>query len=215
MDAVPGYYDSVRREVLHAIPADAQRILEIGCGAGSTLGFLKDEGLCSWAGGVEFVPEIAEQAQARLDRVWTGDIEQMDLDIPEGSLDVILCLDVLEHLVDPWSVVRRLDGLLKPGGCIVASIPNVRNSKVVFPLLWRGEWTYQDYGVLDRTHLRFFVRRTAVELMECSGLQVDLIDYLYHKMKRRRRRKILSFLTWGLSLEFAAVQFVIRAVKVR
>lgn len=213
MATVPGYYDSVRRDVLPAIPTDAQRMLEIGCGAGSTLGFLKDQGLCDWAGGVEFIPEIAEQAQTRLDQVWIGDIERMDLDIPERSLDVILCLDVLEHLVDPWSVVRRLDVLLKPGGCIVASIPNVRNSKVVFPLFWRGEWTYQDYGVLDRTHLRFFVRRTAIELMECSGLQVDFIDYLYQKMKRRRRRKILSFLTFGLWREFAAVQFLIRAVK--
>jgi len=213
MTTVPGYYDSVRREVLHAVPTDAQRILEIGCGAGATSGFLKDQGLCDWAGGVEFVPEVAEQARARLDRVWTGDIERMDLDIPEESLDVILCLDVLEHLVDPWAVVRRLDGLLKPGGSIVASIPNVRNSGVVFPLLWRGEWTYQDYGVLDRTHLRFFVRRTAIELMESSGLKVDFVDNLYRKMKRRRRRKLLSVLTFGLSLEFATVQFLIRAVK--
>lgn len=215
MMKVPGYYDKIRHEVLRAVPTDAQRILEIGCGAGVTLEFLKDQGYCDWAGGVEFEPEIAEQAQARLDHVWTGDIERMDLDIPEGSLDVILCLDVLEHLVDPWSVVRRLDGLLKPGGCIVASIPNVRNSNVVFPLLWRGEWRYQDYGVLDRTHLRFFVRRTAIELMECSGLQVDFVDNLYQKMKRRRRRQILGFLTRGLWLKFATVQFVIRAVKQR
>lgn len=213
LSSSPHYYSNVRRETLHALPDHVGRILEIGCGEGATGGYLRAEGRCDWAGGVELMPEIAERARQRLDQVWDGDFERIEPDIAPQSIDVILCLDVLEHMVDPWTAVRRLHEWLKPGGCIVASIPNVRYSRVVFPLLFRGKWTYRDAGVLDRTHLRFFVRETAIELMECSGLKVDLVERLNADIRRWTFKWFLDIATRGLVKEFRTPQFLIRAVR--
>ena len=68
---------------------------------------------------------------------------------------MILCLDVLEHTIDPWGLVANLYNLLKKDGAIIISLPNVRNRKVIFPLLFKGQWTYENSGLLDKTHLRF------------------------------------------------------------
>jgi 2-polyprenyl-3-methyl-5-hydroxy-6-metoxy-1,4-benzoquinol methylase len=108
------------------------------------------------------------------DRVWSIDVEQVpfERDIEPGSLDAILCLDVLEHLVDPWAVVKRLSALLRPGGRLIVSVPNIRNWKFIRGLLFRGDFHYRDSGLLDRTHLRFFVRATAITLAASGGLTV-------------------------------------------
>src|SRR4051794_37408417 len=154
------YFDAVRTDVLGLLPPRMERVLEIGCGTGDTLAYLRSTGRCTWAAGVELYPGAASIARGRIDRLWEGNVETLQLDLEADSLDAILCLDVLEHLIDPWAVISKLGLLLKPGGALIASIPNVRNHKVLFPLLFRGRWDYTDSGLLDRTHLRFFVRET-------------------------------------------------------
>jgi 2-polyprenyl-3-methyl-5-hydroxy-6-metoxy-1,4-benzoquinol methylase len=148
----------------------------------------------TWAGGVELFPDAAENARSVLDQVWCGDLEATSFEtaIAPASLDVILCLDVLEHLVDPWTVVKRLSPLLKTDGRLIISIPNIRNWKFIRKLLMNGDFHYRDAGLLDRTHLRFFVRDTAIELAEAGGLKVsyagnahpwkplDMRNILYH-----------------------------------
>jgi hypothetical protein len=79
---------------------------------------------------------------------------------------------VLEHMEDPAAALVAARTLLTPEGCVVASVPNVRNVRVLVPLLLRGRWDYQESGPLDRTHLRFFTRATMRELFECAGYQV-------------------------------------------
>jgi Methyltransferase domain len=85
--------------------------------------------------------------------------------------DTILCLDVLEHMVDPWQVVHRLvTQHLAPGGTLVVTVPNIQHHTVVLPLLLKGRWQYEEAGILDRTHLRFFSRHSAVSLLAHTDL---------------------------------------------
>src|SRR3954452_341845 len=166
------YYDTPRREILRWLPERVVRLLDIGCGSGATTAAVRDARGVEWAGGIEFVDEGAERAEARLDRVWRGDAAQapLEAEIPAGSLDLVLCLDVLEQMPDPWTMVRRLSRLLRPGGRLILSVPNIRHWKFVWRLLAHGDFTYRDAGLLDRTHLRFFVRATAIELATSGGL---------------------------------------------
>ena len=114
---------------------------------------------------------------------------------------------MLEHLRDPWSVVRLLHGGLAPGGVIVASIPNVRNFTALAPLLFRNRWRLTDAGVLDRTHLRFFVRESAVELMTSSGL---VLEEVRARPSGGRRVRAFRAVTAGLMNSFTDLQYLIR-----
>ncbi len=207
----PIYYSRVRKEILPLLPAAAGRYLEIGCGAGATLAFIRDQGLSTWAGGVEYSPEAAALAAAKgFDYLRQGDVEGLELGIEPASLDVILCLDVLEHLRDPWAVAARLAGLLKPGGVMIASLPNIRHYKIVLPLLFAGRWDYQDAGILDRTHLRFFVRNTAAALLHQAGLEVEAI-HPHGGLKPWKLKWLLNKLCLGALTDLFAEQFLLRA----
>lgn len=202
------YFKQVRSEIIHLLPPHLHRILEIGCGEGFTLAHLRTAGHCRWTVGVELVPQAAHEASRRVDEVYVGNIEQMSLPIAPSSMDAILCLDVLEHLIDPWSVIGKLHALLKPGGVIVASIPNVRHFRVIVPLVLGGRWDYMPSGLLDKTHLRFFTRKSAIALMECSGLRVDAIEATG---LTGRRSRLVNALTLSLARPWLEFQFLIRA----
>jgi SAM-dependent methyltransferase len=166
------YFATARTEVLPWLPERVTRMLDVGCGAGATTAAVRAVREVAWAGGIEYVEAVAEQARSVCDTVWTGDaaLAPLESEITPRSLDLVLCLDVLEHMADPWTMVRRLSALIAPGGRLIVSVPNVRHWKFVWRLLARGDFHYRDAGLLDRTHLRFFVRGTAVELATCGGL---------------------------------------------
>jgi 2-polyprenyl-3-methyl-5-hydroxy-6-metoxy-1,4-benzoquinol methylase len=132
----------------------------------------------------------------------------MELDIEESSLDLILCLDVLEHLVDPWTMVERLNKLLKPGGHMIASIPNVRFFRTALPLVFMGDWAYQNEGILDKTHLRFFTKKTAISLMETSGMKLDMV--IGKGLEKGKKARLINFITLGLFRPFLEFQYLIR-----
>ncbi len=157
--------------MLPHLPDRCRRVLDLGCGAGATLALLREGREIDWAGGLERDPGAAARARMVADRVWEGDLERFDpVEIPAASLDLVLCLDVLEHLVEPWAVVARVSPLLGPGGRLVVSVPNVRNWKFLWRLAVLGDFRYRDAGLLDRTHLRFFTHQTAAELAATGGL---------------------------------------------
>lgn len=172
MPPVSRYFATARREVLPHLPAPCRRVLDLGCGTGATVAAIRETSPLDWAGGVELDPDAAAAAERELDKVWQTDLEQtpLEAEIAPGSLDLVLCLDILEHLVDPWAVVRRVSPLLGTGGRLVVSVPNIRNLKFVLRLLFKGDFRYTDAGLLDRTHLRFFTRETAIELALAGGL---------------------------------------------
>jgi 2-polyprenyl-3-methyl-5-hydroxy-6-metoxy-1,4-benzoquinol methylase len=164
------YFDFARPELLALVPAAARRVLDVGCGAGRLGEALKARQQAEVVG-VECDPRAARAAAARLDRVLACDVEREETDFTPGTFDAAVCGDVLEHLREPGHFLRRLRDWLRPGGVLVVSVPNVRHHSVVNGLL-AGNWTYEAAGLLDRTHLRFFTRRTAVDLLELAGFRV-------------------------------------------
>lgn len=202
------YFDEVRGEVFDLLPANAERVFEVGCGSGATLSQLKEKGLAKWVGGLELVSDMAAVSKNNIDLFLVGNIEHMELPLDEQSLDAILCLDVLEHLNDPWAAIAKLKKYLKPNGVIIASLPNVKNIKVLFPLIFRDEWNYANCGLLDRTHLRFFTKRTAIMMFEGANLHVDAVPVFFNK---KGKAGLLNKMTFGIFKSFLQFQYLIRA----
>lgn len=170
--ALRDYYSRHRPEVAGLVPASARRILDVGCGAGMLGSSLKAERECEVVG-VEINPHAAEVARRHLDLVLEIDLDEAeDLPLETSSFDCVICADVLEHLRDPERTLRMLARYLRPEGVLVASIPNVRHASALLPLLVHGRWQYQDEGILDRTHLRFFTSTEVADLLAKAGYRV-------------------------------------------
>ena len=166
------YYTGVRRDVASMIPEGVRSVLEVGCAAGGTGAFLRERGVTRLIG-VELNPTLAESAREHYTQLLIGDVEEIDLShIPRESLDCILYPDVLEHLRDPWQTLRRHLKFLRPGGFLVASIPNIRYYKAVRDLVLKGRWDYREAGILDVGHLRFFTLSSINKLFTENGLDV-------------------------------------------
>ena len=146
-----------------------RRVLELGPATGHMSRVLADRD-CSVVG-IEFDPEMAKQAALYCERIIVGDLDELDLDTELGAdrFDVIVAADVLEHLRDPLSALRRLRGFLAPDGFFVISLPNIAHGSVRLALL-EGHFSYRKIGLLDTTHLRFFTRESIDELLDKSEL---------------------------------------------
>jgi 2-polyprenyl-3-methyl-5-hydroxy-6-metoxy-1,4-benzoquinol methylase len=162
------------RIVLDEVP-DGARVLDVGCATGYLAAELSRRG-CT-VDGIEFDPVAAQQARAHCREVVVGDLEapstqaEVQRMLAGARPDVIICADVLEHLRDPWAVLAWLRTLLAPGGRAVISVPNIAHWTARRALL-RGRFDYTDFGLLDRTHLRFFTRASAAELARHAGFAV-------------------------------------------
>ncbi|MDE2416331.1 MAG: class I SAM-dependent methyltransferase [Burkholderiales bacterium] len=203
------YFSRARTEIEPLLPKGLGipfRALEIGCSEGHTLEWLKNAGYCNWTAGVEPYAELRTNPGS-VDQFFKLDIEKTLPDLPPGSIDLMLCLDVLEHLVNPWETIRRLDPLLKPGGFWIISVPNVRNYHILVDLAFKGKFSYTESGILDRTHLRFFTRASAIELAESAGAKVTL--QIGTETNRWQKRLLTNF---GLG-DLLAKQFILVAQK--
>ncbi len=205
------YYLGSRDDLVRLIPAGTRKILEIGCAAGMTGKTLKELGFKEVVG-VELKEDVARDAQAFYDRVIIGDVEKIRLPYEKGYFDCILYGDVLEHLIDPWRLLREHNLLLGQGGAIICSIPNVRHYKNTKKLLIRGEWEYRERGILDRTHLRFFTVKSIRAMVGDAGFEITTM------IKRPSGAKWLKWLNLALHnslIDHLVLQYVLVAVKRR
>ena len=172
------YFEGCRRDYVAALRDDpSASVLEIGCGNGATGELALETGKCGRYCGVELSQPVAEVASRRLTEVVVGDVEELDLPWPAASFDALIMSEVLEHLRDPWSVLRRLRGLLRPGAHVFASTPNVAHREVI-AMLARGRWELADSGPMDRTHLRWFTPSSLAAAFHESGFVVDSVGPL-------------------------------------
>jgi GT2 family glycosyltransferase/SAM-dependent methyltransferase len=149
-----------------------RNVLEVGSSTGYMTKVLQERGCRVTV--VEVDPQAARMATQYAERAVVGDIEKIDLDqeFADEQFDIVLYGDVLEHLVDPETVLRRTKRLLAPGGSVAVSIPNVAHASVRLSLL-AGRFRYTEEGLLDRTHLRFFAREGVEELFVRAGYRID------------------------------------------
>ncbi|MBA4389330.1 MAG: hypothetical protein C0399_00105 [Syntrophus sp. (in: bacteria)] len=178
------YYGFARPEVVEAIIKNnlpTGKVLEIGCAGGATGKNLKERLPVQSYVGIDISPEAADIAKNYLDRVIVANIEKTDLasehGLKPGEFDLLLALDVLEHLYDPWDILAELSHYVKPGGYVVVSLPNIQNITIVQGLI-KGNWQYQDAGILDATHLRFFTLEASIKMFSGAGLTIKSIEHV-------------------------------------
>jgi methionine biosynthesis protein MetW len=188
-------YENPRPELQRHVPAGARRVLDLGCASGALGAALKARG--AYVVGVESDPEYAARAREQLDQVVEADLETLD-PAPLGRFDVVVAGDVLEHLQDPWTVLRRFAEIVEPHGTVVVSLPNVRHWETVFAIAVQGRFPRRNEGVFDRTHLRWFTLHDAWSLVEQAGLRVEEVE------RRIRYRRV------GGAKETAAARVIAR-----
>ena len=205
------YYLQERLDIVQHIEKTEQVVLDVGCGEGNLGRYLKENGFAKKVVGIEYVPEVALRGQANLDKVICGDLEKIDFTAEElepASFDLVICGDVLEHLIDPWSALHKLTEFVKPGGRILLSIPNIRYWKVSFPLVFKGQWRYQDSGILDRTHLRFFVKESILELISMPGMITVKFSQKGLEKKYGTLSWLANILSFGLLSDLFTYQYI-------
>lgn len=205
------YYELKRKEMRELLPECPLNVLEIGCGEGAFReNFLQVKEY--W--GVEPVKSIAEAAKDNLDRVLVGTYQDVRDSIPDNYFDLIVCNDVIEHMTDHDEFLQSIKKKIINGGCLVASIPNVRYVKNLWEVLFKKDWKYRGSGILDITHLRFFTQKSINRTMTDNGYSIQRIIGL----NSYRPGSILERVMYGISVLFLGedikyLQFGIRIVN--
>ncbi len=202
------YYKFVRKDIELLLPASANRILDVGAGVGATSRWLKARYPNAHTVALEGNAALLDELRQNVDEPYIVDL---NADLPSvGAPDLILFLDVLEHLLRPFEVLARLTQSMSTHGTVIVSLPNVAHLSVSVPLFFRGEFEYKDAGILDRTHVRFFTRTTAVQLLNSAQLTVT-------KGLRTGfggpRASMLERLTFGTIRDHLTKQFVMAACR--
>lgn len=163
--------ENMSQTLLALLVGEHKTVLDVGCATGYTAAVLRARG-CR-VDGIEYDASVAEEAAKHVDRLEVGDVQSMDLLglFGAASYDAIVFGDVLEHLTQPEAVLKACLPLLKPGGAVVASIPNIAHGSVRLALL-QGRFAYTRTGLLDETHVRFFTRESVLGLFADAGYAV-------------------------------------------
>jgi len=206
------YFSSSRAVILDILPQKPfQRVLEVGCGAGQTLAMLQQKGLCEQTVGIELFQDAAIEAKRVVDKVYCLDVERQDLPNDLGKFQLILILDVLEHLVDPWTFLEKLKNeCLDENGFIIISLPNARHFSLVLPLMM-GRFDYEERGILDKTHLRFFTKQSMLNMIDGAGLKIEKIKRTSLDLNLNSGK--FNFLTLGLFSDFLTSQYIFCCTK--
>lgn len=166
-------HDQHNPDLLAFIPRDARRLTEIGCSSGALAReYKKSNKDCHYVG-VEIVPEYAQLARRHCDTVIELDIEQVDENYLRENLQSECWIfgDSLEHLRDPWSLLSKIRKIIPTNGSIVTCIPNAQHWSLQARLNC-GDFRYEESGLLDKTHLRWFTRATIIEMFDVAGFEI-------------------------------------------
>lgn len=202
------YYNNLRSEMLEFIPQNSTKILEVGCGEG-LFGELVMKKRLSEVWGVEPFNEAAKKAEKRLTKVINSYYDENIL-LPENYFDCIVFNDVLEHMIDPWSILKFTKRfLIKNNAFIVASIPNFRYWYNLKEIVLYKDFNYQDSGILDKTHLRFFTNSSIIGMFKKSGFDVIRIQGITSIKSREFR--LINLMLFNKITDMKYMQFAVVA----
>lgn len=207
------YFANQRHEMLEFLPTGVKKILDIGCGEGKFAQLVANH-TQGEAWGIELDIKASTTAKNKLHRVFCGTAEDNLVNLPNNYFDVIYFNDVLEHLIDPYSLLKNILPKLSSHGVVIASIPHVRYFRVLSQLIFNCEWKYEDTGVLDRTHLRFFTKKSMIRMFEENGYKISKTKPIN---KTKSLRPIyLHLMTLGLlGREISYPQYMLLAIPTR
>ncbi len=192
-------YIGLREDILKYVEGDKNIVLDVGCATGSNGEFLLNEGIALETFGIEYDSDMAKVAAKKNTKLFQGDLNDANfrkLILAESPMfDYILFADVLEHLINPEDILLELKGKLKKNGKIVISLPNVAHIETFIQLYVKKTWPKNKRGIFDGTHLRWFTKKDAFNLVEECGLSVDI-----YEPKFRARDAIGSKFNWKLNI---------------
>ena len=203
------YFTGTRNDLIGFLPAaESLHVLELGAGGGDTLIQLKRSGKASRVVGVElFKLENTFQEDPAIDKFIIGNVEDLELKLEANSFDAVLMGDVLEHLIDPWSTVNKIAPLVRPGGVMIASIPNIRSREAFKKIFLRGDFAYTTHGLFDKTHYRWFCKKNMIDLMTPDGFSLRSVTSNL-ELKKGSTTRTFNRLTARVFEEFLTVQFI-------
>lgn len=219
------YYGYERNDVINyvseyffknKISKKISTVLEVGCGDGGTGKIIKEKFGVNKYVGVELMQEIANKAEKNVDKAICGDFEKM---LESGNLqgidkdryDMILFLDTLEHMYNPWTAIKKAREWLNEDGFLVLSIPNAGHISIVKKLL-RDKFAYEKSGLLDITHIRFFTFSTIQKMLNDNGYEIagftTLNDLSITKIK------LFNFFTFNFFKKQFIISYTVIAKKI-
>jgi 2-polyprenyl-3-methyl-5-hydroxy-6-metoxy-1,4-benzoquinol methylase len=205
MKEANNYYKQARPEVISFVPTNIRSILDVGCGEGTFLKLVKEKtGAETW--GIEVINEVAEIAKTNIDRIFIGNVEEVLNSIPDTYFDCITFNDVLEHLVDPAEILKKVKSKLSKNGIVVASIPNVRYIYNLYDIIIKKDWEYKDSGILDYTHYRFFTKKSAQRMFE--GANYKILHQGGINANRTWYFRLFNVLTLGIFNDTKYLEFI-------
>jgi ubiquinone/menaquinone biosynthesis C-methylase UbiE len=193
MNSPGNYFGQDRQELLQFVPNGVLTLVDVGCGEGFFAAAVKRARPACEVWGLEPAGAAAAQARTRCDRFIQAPFEDSD-DIPSAYFDAVTMNDVLEHLPCTESALRLAKRMLKPTGTLVLSLPNVAYYLNVRDLVIHNDWEYRDFGILDRTHLRFFTEKSARRTIEANGFSVRLVQGINEAVLKPHYRLLFAIL---------------------
>lgn len=203
MNSLEEYYESERSDMASFIPADYQRVLEIGCGDGGFSKTLKPEAEV-W--GVEPFGTLKHS----LYRVYNTTYEEAYNELPDSYFDLVICNDVIEHLPNHDDFFESIQKKMKPGAALIGSIPNVRYYKNLRHLLFDRDWKYTESGILDYTHLRFFTEKSLRDTIDRHSFTIDKFERINGVTGFKLFILFLNCITFNRSSDTRFLQFAFR-----
>ena len=204
------YYSNIRLDLINLIDKKSQnlKVLEIGAAYGETLFYLKQNGIASEVVGVDIFEDAKNKQNYKpLDQFIFGDIEKIDLPEYFQHFDLILLADVLEHLFEPKSVLETLKKYLKEDGKIIISMPNIRYYSALYKIVFKGDFKYEESGIFDYTHVRFYCRKNIQALLETAGYKVLKQESSIINYQGKSIAKLINLITFGIFEEFFSAQY--------
>lgn len=203
------YYQNSRPEILPFIPLGIQTALDIGCGNGAFGELFKTQRSCTvW--GIEPNKTAAQEANGKIDNVINALFSRDMPELANKRFDVIFFNDVLEHLVNPAEVLEDCKNFLSPNGYIIASIPNIRYYRAMISLIKHKDFKYEEFGVMDKTHLRFFTKKSMLRLFESNGFKIIKSEGI-NTPPAPAFLKFFNFITFGTQEDVKYPQYLIVA----